>query len=287
LSYQQLEARIARWAASRPDIKALVVVGSRARQDSSADEWSDLDLILFATNSAAYTSGADWLDMVGPIALSMLENPTGGNPEWFILTADGLRFDIMLAQVSEDADSLARILVSFPYQSVLRSGVRVLVPDEPLPEPYLTSSGLVQPAAHPSSAEFVGTIHHAFFDALRTAKYLRRGDLWRAKQAGDYELKQRLLQLLEWHARATQGLDHATWYHGRFLDRWADPEAVAALPAVFGRYDVEDQWQALFETLGLLRRLAAETAERLGYSYPYAAEAQVQDEIERMRAAQT
>ena len=43
---QQLENRVIAWAESQPDIRAIIVVGSRARRDSPADEWSDLDLVI-------------------------------------------------------------------------------------------------------------------------------------------------------------------------------------------------------------------------------------------------
>jgi hypothetical protein len=35
-------------------------------------------------------------------------------------------------------------------------------------------------------------------------------------------MKELLLRMLEWHARATHGWDYETWYTGRFVDRWAD-----------------------------------------------------------------
>lgn len=43
-----LEASIVVWAGGRADVRAVVVVGSRARSLHPADAWSDLDLILFS-----------------------------------------------------------------------------------------------------------------------------------------------------------------------------------------------------------------------------------------------
>ena len=58
---QQLENRIIAWAESQPDIRAILVIGSRARRDLPADEWSDLDLMVFATDSERYLANGDWL----------------------------------------------------------------------------------------------------------------------------------------------------------------------------------------------------------------------------------
>lgn len=45
---QQLENRVGEWAESQSNIRAILVIGSRARRDFPADEWSDLDLAIFA-----------------------------------------------------------------------------------------------------------------------------------------------------------------------------------------------------------------------------------------------
>ena len=58
LTYEQLEQNCIAWAQAQPDIRAAIVVGSRARLDHPADEWSDLGLILFTTTPAAYTAPA-------------------------------------------------------------------------------------------------------------------------------------------------------------------------------------------------------------------------------------
>jgi len=52
--YKALEARILAWAAAREDLLAGVVVGSCARMDGTADQWSDLDLILFTSSPQNY-----------------------------------------------------------------------------------------------------------------------------------------------------------------------------------------------------------------------------------------
>jgi aminoglycoside 6-adenylyltransferase len=74
--------------------------------------------------------------------------------------------------------------------------------------------------------------------------------------------------MLEWHARALQGQCYDTWLRGRFLEKWADPRALAQLREAFAHYDEEDIWRALFATMNLFRWLAIEAAERLGHAYP-------------------
>jgi aminoglycoside 6-adenylyltransferase len=73
----------------------------------------------------------------------------------------------------------------------------------------------------------------------------------------------RLVTLLEWHARAVDPTVDA-WHGGRFLERWADPGALAALEIAYARYDLRDVARALWATIDLWQGLEEETAKRLG-----------------------
>ncbi|MBX6343115.1 MAG: aminoglycoside 6-adenylyltransferase, partial [Thermomicrobiaceae bacterium] len=88
-------------------------------------------------------------------------------------------------------------------------------------------------------------------------------------------MKRLLLEMLEWHTRAARGWETDVWFGGRFIERWVDPRAVAALPDAFARYDQDDIARALLATADLFRWLAVETAERLGYRYPTDADREV------------
>lgn len=269
--YEELEARIGRWAAARAEVCAALVVGSRARTVEPADEWSDLDLVLFVSDARALAASGAWLEEVGEVWLASLQRTGGGDLEWIALFAGGLKVDWVLVPVSPGAATLAEMMSATLYQAVYRRGVRVLLDKSdlrpPLPEP--------EPAAltHPSPAEFEEALARAWLEALRMAKALQRGDLWQASRTNHGALRAHLLTLMEWHARAQHGPSHDTWHEGRFLERWADPRAVAALPATVAPYEAAGLWQALFATLALLHWLARESAARLGYTYPAQREA--------------
>jgi len=88
-------------------------------------------------------------------------------------------------------------------------------------------------------------------------------------------MKRLVLAMIEWHAGAASGWSGDTWHNGRFLEQWADPRAIDGLRGAFAHYDTADIRLALLETMDLFRWLAAETAARLGYLYPTAADAHV------------
>lgn len=277
--YTQLESRIAAWAAARPDLVAGVVVGSRGRVDHPADRWSDLDLVIFSTAPEIYIQDGSWIEGFGELWASWLDNTGSGYPEWFALYAGGLKVDIVFVPVQPGATTLAQMLATFAHQDALERGARVLFDKSALPD----KAGITLPTSssqaipNPSSAEYRNHLNQFWITAAKTVKLIQRGDLWRAKQACDGELKACLLKMLEWHTRARYGLERDIWYDGRFLSSWADPRATAELPGTFAAYDQADLRRALLATLRLYHWLAGETAASLGCEYPQPNDLQVLD----------
>jgi len=159
--------------------------------------------------------------------------------------------------------------------NVLGRGVRVLVDKDGLAAKLTLVFAEAQPYRPPTQREFLNAANDFWYHAVLTAKKLRRGELWWAKGCLDSYMKQLLLRMVEWQARATKGPDYDTWQLGRFLEEWADPRALAGLRDAFAHYDEEDTWRALLASMDLFRWLATETAERLGYPYPTAADERV------------
>ena len=136
-------------------------------------------------------------------------------------------------------------------------------------------------AALPDERGFSASLQRFWMDCTRAAKFLRRGDVWRAKMLCDCKLKQETLTMLEWLALAGGASSGQVWYEGRNLPDWADPQALEALPDTFGRYEGADLWRALEASMRLFNRLARECSLRLGYDYPEGLEGRI---IERVRS---
>lgn len=265
-TYARLEQRFVEWSSTQPMIAAVIVVGSRARSDHPADDWSDLDLVVFAGETASYLHDPVWLNVFGAI-IAAISNSFGQNDrEWIALYADGSKLDAAFLSIDPAAaPTLQAMLDQFPYPVVLQHGVRVLIDKTHTPV-ELRLPEIAAPEL-PAPSDFTALVNRMGLDAIKAAKFIRRHDLWRAKQLVDCELKQHLLTMLEWHAAVQQDRRNV-WYDGRFLSEWADPQAVAELPATFAAYAAADLQRALFATLELFRRLAHRVAQQLGYAYP-------------------
>ncbi len=258
--YAELERDFAMWAQAQSDLRAAVVVGSRARIEPPPDEWSDLDLIVFTTDMEKYAADRSWLDQFGTVTVAVLEHSPRGDAEWLIVYENGGKFDVLFAPVNttEPIDTT-------PYDVVLVYGVRVLF-DKSAPDNRLNLNVAVD-VSLPTEAEFSEALNSTWLTVLRAAKFIARGDLWRAKFACDSELKVQLLTMLEWHVLANDP-QCRVWHDGRNIAKWADRRAVMALPGSFAAYDATDLRRTLFATLDVYRRLAIETAQRLGLAFP-------------------
>jgi aminoglycoside 6-adenylyltransferase len=302
---KQLEERFVAWAQTRQDIRAALVIGSRARTEHPADEWSDLDIVFFTTKPELYLSNADWLENIEkPLLTFVQETPTGGQRERRVLFEGGLDVDFTIVNNAE-AKLLLRFLRLrkwfpklphlFPkrkaqkmlqeiadFVGIIRRGMRVLLDKDGVVAfmPLVSDSSLSRPPLKPTQSEFMALVNEFWYLAVLMTKKLRRGALWTAIRINDCSMKLLLLQMMEWHARAMNGWDYDTWHNGNFLEEWADPRALNALPDIFAHYNKDDMSSALRETMKMFRWLAIETAEQLGFPSPIDADRRTTELIE-------
>jgi len=298
LSMEQIEQRFVAWAQTQPDIRAAIVAGSRARTDHPADRWSDLDITIITTRPKRYLAGTDWLGNIDDYWLTFLEaTATGGETERRVLFQGALDVDFPILPHSRTrlAVRVVPLLRRFPVLRRLlpkgvsrrirddiaatadsyRRGFRVIVDKDGLAAKLPAIFAEAQPYRAPTEIEFREVVNDYWYHTVLTAKKLRRGELWWAKLCCDGHMKRLLLQMMEWHVRATNGPNYDTWQGGRFLEEWAGPRALAGLRHAFAHYEEDDIWRALLASMDLFRWLTVETADRLGYPYPTAADERV------------
>jgi aminoglycoside 6-adenylyltransferase len=264
-----MEERLIGWAKTEDNLRVVLVFGSRARRDHAADEWSDLDVLLLARHPDMYWAASDWVSHIGTPWITFLEPaPDGSGYELRVLFEGGLDVDFCPDDIDRFRQALQEGLSPVDVD-LLSRGVRVLVDKENLSKHLASVIRVPSSTALPSEPEFHNAVNDFWFHTVWTTKRLRRGELWRAKYCCDVHLKQLLLRMLEWQARASRGPEVDTWVGGRFLREWADPRAVGALPTVFAHYSPEDIQRALLATMDLFRWLATEMAEQAGYAYPH------------------
>jgi aminoglycoside 6-adenylyltransferase len=254
-----LAAAVADWAREHEGVRAALVVGSQVRADMPADRWSDLDVVLVVDDPRELADDASWVESFGKPALTFLESTAfGDRVERRVLYETGEDVDFPLLEASA-----WRELSELPEaRALLARGHRVLYDELDL-EGVVEEMSPPSDAWPPDAAALTELASDFWYHALWTARKLRRGEVFTAIGCLDGYLKARLVTLLEWHARAIDpSVD--TWHGGRFLERWADPGALAALESAYAHYDLRDVARALWATIDLWQGLEDEVASRLG-----------------------
>lgn len=267
-AYELLIEKFVAWAQARPDIRAAAIIGSRARADQPADEWSDLDLWIITEDPHLYLAGAGWLENIGNCWITFLEPVAlGEGMERRAIFEGGLDVDFAF----DPRAAIERMIEQGPPSDIaalLQRGTRVLFDKDGLVGRLIAFSSRPEPERLPLESELLNVINDFWYHAVWTAKKLRRGELWTAKSCCDGYMKRLLLRMIEWHTHARTDQSSDTWHNGRFLEQWSDPRVLEGLAGAFAYYDEEDIRRALFATMDLFRWVARETAERLNTPYP-------------------
>jgi aminoglycoside 6-adenylyltransferase len=271
-SFEKFLHRLTLWAKKRDDVRAAVVLGSRARTELPADEWSDLDIMLAVNNPAYYLDSTDWLKAIDEVKILFLETlPMNSGTERRVLFECGLDVDFIFASAAQlkknlhkEPDELTRSLYSRGYKVLFDKDSLIPAPDK-APETHTARRMITE-------EEFTEAANDFWYHSVWTAKKLRRGELWTALRCCDIYMKNLLLKAIECHARLLHGERYDTWYNGRFLEQWADGRIVKDMENCYARYSRKDIRRALLATMDLFRWITREIAEKTGYAYPVTAE---------------
>ena len=282
-SYEILTEKFVGWAESRPDIRAAIIIGSRVRRDRPADEWADLDIVLITTNPEPYVSTADWVKNMGKPLITFVESTSAAEEkERRVLYEGMLDVDYALFPLEKVRQMLQEKKSSQTGTALANSlgrGIRVLIDkDNMLTEFKKIQPYLAKPSKErPTQDEFLEAVDDFLYHTIWTAKHLLRGELWWADLSCNCYLSQLMLRMIEWHAQAEHGWKFDTWFRGRFLEQWTDPQTLKELKSTLTHYDKQDTGAALIAVFNTFHRIATETAENLGYDYPEEAEKSIRE----------
>jgi len=264
-----LTDRITQWGKKQDDIRAVFLLGSRARDDHPADQWSDWDVLVICIDPEPYLSESTWLQAIAPIWLTFLEPTAVGNlTERRVLFEGGADADFTFISVTL-ANNLAQNGFPEEVKEVVRRGMNVLVDKEKFALPLEElGNDPSQGWNAPPEGEFHALIQDFLYHGVWVTKKLRRGEMWTAKWCLDGYMKKQLLTMIQWHTRATQTWRRNIWHDGRYLEEWADERVPEGLATAFAEYDPSYIAPALKQTLYMFHWLTEETARQWQYTFP-------------------
>jgi aminoglycoside 6-adenylyltransferase len=274
--YQRVEQQVIQWARTRPEIRAVLVAGSRARvDDHPGDQWAGLDIEMFVSDTQPLLNDTGWPHQFGDLWMYLPYETGDGQPQILSLYEGGCEIDFTFFSLAE----LIHHVQTQTLDASQRRGYRVLVDKDglaaQLPAPKYVSAPL------PTAAEYAFEINAFWYSIVVLAKQIRRRNLMGVK-LGDGHIKRHTLTMLEWHTQFVRELP--IWHSGHFIAEWIDSQTYQQLAESFAHFDAADSWRALLASMNLFRHPAQETARQLGYDYPQALDDHVTAYVERLHA---
>ncbi len=265
------------WARGVDHIRAVVVTGSLARADGSADEYSDLDAQLITRDIERLTRDDSWLDSLGEVWIRFpLSRSVSYRLVWF---AGGRKVDFQFIH----RDDIVAMQESGVLSDEYLRGYQVALDKDGLYAEFPPSPRLFPPPTPPGQTEVAAVINEFWFEAVHVAQFIRRREFWVARYR-DWTMKEDLLQLLEWHARATGEGNVNTWLLGKRILQWADAETAEVIERIWPHWDAAEMWRALLAQLELFRRISSELHAAMDINYAEVKYLQIEQYIRQLYA---
>lgn len=263
--------RLIAWGERQPLVRAMLLTSTRAVPGATVDALSDYDVILIVSDARPFAEDRAWITDFGrPLVVywDPVETTPEGTLEWtsnVVQYADGLKIDFTVWSVSW----FQRIATAPNLDPELDAGYRVLLDKDGLTAALPAPTYAAYVPVQPTEQEFRAFVEEFFSDVPYVAKCLQRDELLPAKWCLDHDMKHVYLRrLLEWRVGIDTGWSVPVGAHGKGLKKHLPTDIWTALEATYAGAGIEENWEALFNTIALFRRVAFEVAAALGYAYP-------------------
>ena len=283
-------SNLIQWAERRDSVRAMLLTSTRAVPVPNApvDDFSDYDVVLIVEDIHPFHEERSWLSDFGEVLVAYWDpiylDPDFGLEKFGNVTqyADGLKIDFTFCPV----EMLRKIVQAPSLPAELDAGYRVLLDKDNLTDGIKPPTYRAYIPVPPTEEVYQTMINDFFSDAPYVAKCLVRGELFPVKWCLDYDMKHVYLRpMLEW----LMGLHHnwslPTGWLGKGLKKKLPPEIWSQLEATYAGAHTAENWEALFQTMALFRRVALEVGERLGYRYPLELDERVTAFVKAMQKA--
>jgi aminoglycoside 6-adenylyltransferase len=269
LNHDPIVQHLIAWGRARDDVRAMILTSTLTNPNAPTDLFSDYDVIFVLTNIQPYFDSREWLNDMGRLMV-LYRDPIrleyGCGRFAYITQYEGvLKIDYTLMPVE-----LWQHIVAEPeLRPDLDVGYQVLLDKDHLTDglkPPTYSAYIPKP---PSPEEYFLVVEEFFHEATYVAKNLWRDELLPAKFCFEFGMRlDNLRQMLEWRMEIDHNWSLKTGALGKGLKKHLPPAVWAEFEQTFARADINENWDAMFKTIDLFRKVALEVAAHLGYTYP-------------------
>lgn len=262
--YTDFEERFKNYAAGNDNIRAAYIMGSRARKDHPADQWSDLDICIYCIDPEKELRDETWLSEFGKVIASGISKTVAGDVERLTLFDGGYQVDTVYFDIAD----LQKLLAADKITGALARGIYSIIDKDNLLI-HLDQKEFNLAIKNTLNEErFLYLTNQFWFISTYIVKQALRGNLWTAKNF-ENELKNSLLIMIEWHEKMTHGDNYDTWYGGKFINEWASAETLASIKEIYTGYSTEEIIKAVKASIKLFEKISLEVSNYYKFEYPY------------------
>ena len=264
--------KIVGWAGGQPDVRAALLVGSRASPQGARDGFSDHDVVFFLEAGSRLPDRDDWLEAFGrPLIVfrESTEHRAEPVPTLLVQYRGGHRIDFTLSRI----DLLRRIVEQDALPDWLAAGYRVLMDRDFVATRLPPPSVFAYVPRPPSEGEYRAVVDEFWWESLYVAKYVGRGELLPARYSLEAVLRYRcLIPMLEWYVQVSRQWEQSVGVRGSGLRWLLDPEDRAILDRTYAGETLRGHADALDAMIELFTKAARAVARNLSVPYPSAVE---------------
>lgn len=261
--YHDLENNFLDWAKDQEDIRTVFILGSRARKDHPADQWSDMDIILAVKDADTYYHQTDWVQKFGDILTCLSSRTAMNDPELLVLYEGGYQVDYVFCPLQALEGAISANIIPDTFFR----GVRLLLDKDGLGAKLLPASFEYKPSSHINENDYEQAVQWFWFTVHYVTRQLLRQDLWYTKSSEGH-IRGQIQRMLEWYAVATHEEGHDIWHAGRFMKEWLDEKTYDELKGIFSGFDISASAASLLTAMELYRRIAITVADKYCFTYP-------------------
>jgi aminoglycoside 6-adenylyltransferase len=260
--------RLVAWAETQPSVRATILTSSRARADETVDQLSDYDVIIAVTDPDTFLRNDVWLSAYRPpLARWGDEDELFGLGTTFrgVVYDDGVKIDFTIWP----EELLARVAERDELPEGLDVGYRVLLDKDGRTAAWKPPTYRAHIPRRPTEEEYRALVEEFWWSSTYVAKSLWRDELLPAKFALDLDMKLGpLRRFLEWLIEIDHDWSLPPGKLGRDFARTLRPDLWSELRSSYVGPKLDENWDALFRTTALFRRVATEVGDDLGFAYP-------------------
>jgi len=169
------------YAENDPRVRAMVLFGSRAREEKTADRFSDYDLIFFVSDIDYFVHTDEWLRGIAEPRISFFENTAVQDYERRVFFDDAMDMDFLFYNVKD----VERITADPIIRAWYAKGHRILVDKIHYAKIVEASRPAPMKKKAVTEQELRNSVNNFWFHTIWAIKKLRRGEIWAAKNCID------------------------------------------------------------------------------------------------------